>query len=314
MCATSRNASIANRFLNFYSHQRFEPCPWSQHSHPGANEDGSSQVGVERIDLQLPDYYVVNTTVLLDDPRNFDDKVSRMFSQLSSGEVVGLVASFVMFALFSYLVWSQLLKFYKRHVLGISLTKVRSSVGSLSRLLRIPSRPNLDNDEHHDDRLPSGGGPPQAGGGGGRNSQIDLNRSQKDKMVATLLVQMRTEGTAAAEQEQQQRLQLGGLTNPTAADVNSARHTIVDISSHSNEDVLVNRSQLPPLSEGRVLAVVGARIVEDGALADDDARSSATFATQVSSQQTSEFTSPLYDDDERGNSGGRVLRLRRHLD
>jgi len=308
MCATSTNSSIANRFSNYYSYQPFEPCSGDQHLH--FNIDGSSQVSVERIDIELPVYYVENTTVLLDDPRDFDDKVSRMFSQLNSGEVVGLVASFVMCVIFSFLVWSQLLKFYKRYILGNSLSKVKSSVGSLPRMLRSLSRLSLENDGRDDamDLPPSHRRPPREGG----------HNPQKDKMVATLLVQMRTEGASAvAEREQQQqRLQLGGLTTSgSSVDCSLGAHTIVDLSSSRDDDVLVNRSQLPALQEGRVLAVVGARIVEDEG--NEDARSSVTSVTQLSSHHTeiSEFTSPLYqDDDDRRSNGSRMLRLRRQIE
>ena len=79
----------------------------------------------------------------------------------------------------------------------------------------------------------------------------------------------------------------------------------------------MNRSQLPPLPEGRILAVVGAQIVEDDVMGNGDARSSVTSATQLSSHHSeiSEFTSPLYHDDDDGrNTGGRMLRLRRHIE
>mmetsp|Transcript_27092 Transcript_27092/g.48877 ORF Transcript_27092/g.48877 Transcript_27092/m.48877 type:complete len:1218 (-) Transcript_27092:184-3837(-) len=305
MCATSTNSSIANTtswFSNYYSYERFEPCS-GEHPHFGA----SNEV-VERIDFELPDYYVENTTVLLDDPRDFDDKVSRMFRQLSSGEVVGLVASFMFCVIFSFIVSSQLVKCYKRRILRTSLSKVRSSVGSLSRMLRSASRSSLDNDGHDAVDSPPSHRRPQGG-----------HNHQKDKMVATLLVQMRTEGTAVAEQEHQRRLQLGGLTSTMSGGVDSSSNTqtIVGLSSSSKEDVLVNRSQLPPLPEGRILAVVGAQIVEDDVMGNGDARSSVTSATQLSSHHSeiSEFTSPLYHDDDDGrNTGGRMLRLRRHIE
>jgi hypothetical protein len=232
-----------------------------------------------------------------------------MFSQLNSGEVVGLVASFMMCAIFSYIIWSQLLKCYRRRILGASLSKVRSSVGSLSRMLRSTSRSSINDDESTVDSPPTH-----------RRPRGGLNPNpQKDKMVATLLVHIRTESTALAEEEQQRRLQLGGLATASSDDDSDAKksnndslstaQTIVDLSSSSDEELLVNRSELPPLPEGRVLAVVGARIVEDEI--NDDARSSVTSATQ----SASEFTSPLYQDDEhrRSATGGSMLRLRRHM-
>ncbi|KAL7548932.1 hypothetical protein ACHAWF_012199 [Thalassiosira exigua] len=307
MCATAQNSSDANSsswFSSYHSYQRFEPCPGE---HPlSSSSNGTFQV-VERIDFELPEYYVKNTTVLLDDPRDFDDKVSRMFSQLNSGEVVGLVASFMMCAIFSYIIWSQLLNCYRRRILGASLSKVRSSVSSLSRMLRSTSRSSINDDESTVDSPPTHRRPR-----GGHNPQ-------KDKMVASLLVHIRTESTALAEEEQQRRLQLGGLATASSDDDSDAKksnndslstaQTIVDLSSSSDEEVLVNRSELPPLPEGRVLAVVGARIVEDEI--NDDARSSVTTATQ----SASEFTSPLYQDDEhrRSATGGSMLRLRRHM-
>jgi hypothetical protein len=129
-------------------------------------------------------------------------------------------------------------------------------------------------------------------------------------MVATLLVQMRTE-TANVD----------SLTF-------AATPTIVDLSSPSDEEVLVNRSDFPPLPDGgRVLAVIGARIVEDVTTHtgnDEDTRSSATSATHtsqsvVSSHPTealSDFVSPLFHDayDERNVGLRNVLRLRRQMD
>ncbi|KAL9188965.1 hypothetical protein ACHAXT_011455 [Thalassiosira profunda] len=298
LCASSLNSTIANNtawFSNYYSYQRFEPCSGEYTVH---SSSGSSQV-VERIDFALPDYYVENTTLLLDEPRDFDDKVSRMFAQLTGGEVFGLVASFMFCAIMTYIVWSQVVRCYKRRLVGTSLLKARSSVGSLSRMLRSASQASLGNDGHGDnDSLPSHRRPPR-----GRNPQ-------KDKMVATLMVQ--------------NRLELAGLATATSEDSDEKKkaenttHTIVDLSSPSDEEVLVNRSDLPPLEGGRVLAVVGARIVEDERTQaeDDDAQSSATAATQTSQAEMSEFASPLFHDDNEGRGGRRgrtMLRLRRQL-
>mmetsp|Transcript_19671 Transcript_19671/g.42767 ORF Transcript_19671/g.42767 Transcript_19671/m.42767 type:complete len:423 (+) Transcript_19671:222-1490(+) len=320
MCATVTNSS----FSNYYSYQRFEPCSSGGHAHLGANTNGTFQV-VERIDFELPDYYVENITVLLDDPRDFDDKVSRMFSQLSSGEVVGLVASFMFCAIFSFIIWSQLVKCYKRRLFKTSMLKVRSSVSLLSGiLLHSSSRLSLDNDGHDDSTMDSP--PSHRRTRGGRNPQ-------KDKMVATLLVQMRTEGaTTVAEEEQQRRLQLGGLISTTmSGDVSDKKKATVDSSSNTqtivdlSSSALVNRSDLPPLPGGRILAVVGARIVEDEIIqmGSEDARSSVTSATHGTSPsltsshptEISEFTSPLYQDVNEGrNARGRMLRLRRHME
>ena len=293
MCAA---ASTNSSLTGYHTYPRFEPCSPAGLLHfVGAIE--ISQV-VERINQELPEYYVENITVLLDDPRQFEDKVSRMFAQLSTGEVVGLVASFVMCAIFSFIVWSELVKCYKRrYLVAKSLSKVKSSVGSLSGMLSSASRASLNDvgNENNDTPPPPLHGRPR---GGSRNPQ-------KDKMVATLLVQMRTE----------------------AANVDSltfaATPTIVDLSSPSDEEVLVNRSDLPPLPDGgRVLAVIGARIVEDVTTHtgnDEDTRSSATSATHtslsVASLHLTAFVSPLFHDayDER-NVGLRNMLRRRQMD
>ncbi|KAL3805475.1 hypothetical protein ACHAW5_007147 [Stephanodiscus triporus] len=298
MCAVaSKNSS----FTSYHTYPRFDPCSSEGLPHfVGVSE--TPQV-VERINFELlPEYYVENMTVLRNDPRQFDDKVSRMFAQLSTDEVVGLLASFVMCAIFSFIVWSELVKCYKRRFLVVkSLSKVKSSVGSLSGMLSSASRASLSdagNDNNDTDSPPSHGRPR----GGSRNPQ-------KDKMVATLLVQMRTEGVT-------------GGSPPFAA-----TPTVVNLSSPSDEEVLVNRSDLPPLPDGgRVLSVVGARIVEDVITHnenDEDMRSSATSATHTSqslvslhaTESSSEFASPLFLDsfDER-KVGAQMLRLRRHLD
>jgi hypothetical protein len=120
-------------------------------------------------------------------------------------------------------------------------------------------------------------------------------------MVATLLVQMRTSEGA----------------NGSSSIV--ATPTIVDLSLPSDGEVLVNRSELPPLPDGgRVLAVVGARIVEDEITVVDssgtvtmseDGQSSSSGSPQRSTS-TSTFSSPLFED-ERG-ARIRTLRLRHH--
>jgi hypothetical protein len=301
MCATPTNSSTANTtswFSSYHSYQRFEPCTGTG-EHPRGSKGGSSQA-VERMNYELPDYYVENTTVLFDDQRDFDEKISRMFINLSTGEVLSLVTSFMLCAIISVIIWSQLVKCYhKRRLFGLSLMKVRSRFGFLSRKLSSASHLSLDNDRHAGMDLPQSHRGPQ----GGQNPQ-------KDKMVATLLVQMRTQGTA--EQEQQQRLQLGGLTStiPEEGDAFSNGQTNVNISSPESEDVMVLRSQLPSLQEGRVMAVIGAQIVEDEGLGNEDERSSVTFA----STNVSESVSPLYLDIDEGRNTAGMLRLRRNIE
>ena len=299
MCEAASN--VNSTFSPFYTYQRFVPCSPTLEEHTPHHLDGISFNGthhapVERIDFELPEYYVVNKTMLVDDPRKFDDKVSRMFAQLSAGEVFGLVASFMFCAIFLYIVWSQLLKCHKRRVLLTSLSRARSSVSgtSLSGLLRITSTASLntidENGENDDDNMDS---PPRRNRG---------DNPQKDKMVASLLVQMRT------QEEQQRRLELGGLTSTTSNDESDTKKgTIADLPP-SSEVTLVNRSELPPLPDGgRVLAVVGAHIVED----EENRHGSVTSATHTSrSLEMSEFQSPLFHDE----SGGNSLRMRRHME
>ena len=310
MCAV---APLTNSsFTNYYKCQRYEPCTLGEGHVPLEASDGSSPQVVERIGFELPDYYVENVTVLLDDPRNFDDKVSRMFSQLSSGEVVGLVASFMICAIFSFILWSQFVRCYyrRRHLINKSLSKAKISVSSFSGLLSSASRATLNNgqDDDYDGGMDSPSSRHPRGG--------ESRNSQKDKMVATLLVQMRTELTSAEDAEQRGQL--------TAAVSNT--ENIVDLSSSStisNGIVVVNRSDLPTLPEGgRVLAVVGAHIVEDeGAATTTDDASSTTGVSSSNSitPQTipySEYASPLYQEDarEERNIWRRVSRLRRQLD
>jgi len=300
MCEAASN--VNSTFSPFYTYQRFVPCspPTLEGHTPHHHFDGIAFNGthhaVERIDFELPEYYVVNKTMLVDDPRKFDDKVSRMFAQLSAGEVFGLVASFMFCAIFLYIVWSQLLKCHKRRVLLTSLSRARSSVSgtSLSGLLRITSTASLntidENGENDGDNMDS---PPRRNRG---------DNPQKDKMVASLLVQMRT------QEEQQRRLELGGLTSTTSNDESDTKKATIADLSPSSEVTLVNRSELPPLPDGgRVLAVVGAHIVED----EGNRHGSVTSATHTSrSLEMSEFQSPLFHDE----SGSNSLRLRRHME
>ncbi|KAL3801074.1 hypothetical protein HJC23_002367 [Cyclotella cryptica] len=299
------NSNSSSSWLsNYYSTPLLEPCSGDQLNN---RVNGSYHIA-ERIDVELPEYYVDNTTLLLDDPRDFDDKVSRMFAQLSSGEVVGLVASFMLFVMFSYLIWYQLMECYKRRLLGSPLSKVRSGVSSLSGLLRNLSHASLDNHGGNDtmDLPPCNRRQP----GQGRSSQ-------KDKMVATLLVHNRIESTMIAQRrEQQTRLQLAGIEASTEQN-STEQATIIELSSPSDQPTLVYRSELPPLPEGgRVLAVLGAHIVEDDE--NVDTRSTVTSATHVTNRtmaaedDTSIYTSPLYHDEESEPQRGvqRYLRLR----
>ncbi|KAL7481178.1 hypothetical protein ACHAW6_006859 [Cyclotella cf. meneghiniana] len=297
--------SSSSRISNYYSTPLLEPCSGDQLNN---RLNGSYHIA-ERINVELPGYYVDNTTLLLDDPRDFDDKVSRMFSQLSSGEVVGLVASFMLFIMFSYLIWYQLLECYKRRLLGSSLSKARSGMSSLLGLLR---NSRLASSTYHGsndftDPPPSNRRPP----GHGRNSQ-------KDKMVATLLVHNRIESTMIAERrEQQTRLQLAGIE--ASAEQNTTElATIVELSPASEQPTVVYRSELPPLpGGGKVLAVLGALVVEDDT-DNSDTRSTVTSATHVTNRtlavedDSSVYTSPLYQDEELEPQRGvqRYLRLR----
>jgi len=302
-CMCEAASSVNSTFSPFYTYQRFVPCSpptleehISHHHLDGISFNGTHHA-VERVDFELPEYYVLNKTMLVDDPRKFDDKVSRMFAQLSAGEVFGLVASFMFCAIFLYIVWSQLLKCHKRRVLLTSLSRARSSVSgtSLSGLLRITSTASLntidENGENGGDNMDS---PPRRNRG---------DNPQKGKMVASLLVQMRT------QEEQQRRLELGGLTGTSSNDESELKRkgTIADLPP-SSEVTLVNRSELPPLPDGgRVLAVVGAHIVED----EGNRHGSVTSATHTSrSLEMSEFQSPLFHDE----SGGNSLRMRRHME
>jgi hypothetical protein len=291
------NSTTPTSWLStYYSTPLLEPCSRG-HLHNKFN--GSFHIA-ERIDVELPEYYVTNSTVLLDDPRDFDDKVSRMFAQLSSGEVVGLVASFMLFVMFSYLISHQIMKCYRQRLLGSSLSKVRSSVNSLSGLLRNSSLASLNRQGTDDDDIDSPSNSRRPPGHG--------NNPEKDKMVATLLVQNRIESAALAQRiEEQTRLELAGMTSADQTEQLSLQPT------------LISRSELPPLPEGgRVLAVIGAVIVEDD---NADTRSSATAATSTSADDDliSEYTSPLYqDEDDEQRHDARHLRLRhgnmRHLD
>jgi hypothetical protein len=294
------NSSSPTSWLStYYSTPLLEPCSGS-HLHNKFN--GTFHIA-ERIDVELPEYYVKNSTLLLDDPRDFDDKVSRMFAQLSSGEVVGLVASFMLFIMFSYLIAHQIMKCYRQRLIRSSLSKVRSSVNSLLGLLHNTSLASLNRRGTDDDMdSPSNNSRPPGHG----------SNPQKDKMVATLLVQNRIESATLAQRiEQQTRLELAGITS---------EDTQAEQLSVPQQLTLINRSELPPLPEGgRVLAVIGAHIVDDD---NADARSSATAVTHITSTDDdliSEYTSPLYqDEDDEQRIDARHLRLRhgnmRHLD
>ncbi len=294
-----QSSSNATNWLSLaYNRNVMVPCSGGKIP-AEVNETISFNPEVERIDLELPEYYVDNATILLDEPKVFEDKVSRMFSQLGPGDIMGLIASFVVFVLLSMFVSTQAIKCYKRRVIRSAIKQARSRMRSLPDVVRNMSRPpngnesdSFDDSDSHsslDDRRPPGGNP------------------QKDKMVANLLLQ--------------NRLELGNITtNETIEDGNNEGKkgyapTMANLSSTSLDQIIVNRSELPPLEEGRVLAVVEneGRVL---AVVDDEyqnenryARSSATSATRES-----EFTSPLYqeEDEEEGPRSMLRLRLRRN--
>ncbi len=296
MCEEETNLQSSSNATNWLSlsHNRNVLVPCSGGKDPAeVNETFVINPEVERIDLELPEYYVENATILLDEPKVFEDKVSRMFSQLSSGDIMGLIASFVVFVLLTMFVSTQAVKCYKRKVIRTSIKQARSRMRTLPDIMRNVSRPpsfdDSDSQSSVDDRMPPGGNP------------------QKDKMVANLLLQ--------------NRLELGNITtSETTEDGNNEGKkefapTIANISSTSLDQIVVNRSELPPLEEGRVLAVVEneGRVL---AVVDDEyqneqryARSSATSVTR-----DSEFTSPLYQeqDEEEGPRSMLRLRLRRN--
>lgn len=255
---------------------------------------------VERVDLeQLPQYYVENSTILLDEPKVFEEKVSRMFTQLSSGEVIGLVASSMVFILVSIYVSTLFVKCYKRRVIQSSVKRARVRMSSLPDLLRSASRPpnesvGLDDSDSQSspDRTPPGSNP------------------QKDKMVANLLLQ--------------NRLELANITSAMTEDGDLDKKetapTIAVLSPTSFDQLIVSSSELPPLEEGRVLAVVENEgrvlaVVDDESQTENRyARSSVTSVTQDHSE-ISESISPLYQDDEEGGlrTSVRTLRLRRNI-
>eukprot|EP00984_Skeletonema_dohrnii_P037903 scaffold40476_cov228-Skeletonema_dohrnii-CCMP3373.AAC.1 len=296
----SSSSNTTNWLSLAYSSSRTVMVPCSGSQKPDVNETFVTNPEVERIDLELlPEYYVDNATILLDEPKVFEDKVSRMFSQLSSGEVMGLVASFVVFVLLSMYVSTQALKCYKQKLIRTSIKRARSRMSSLPDVMRNASRPPNGNETDSFDDSDS------------QSSSYDRrppgNNPQKDKMIANLLLQ--------------NRLELGNMTtSETTEESNNEGKkkfapTIANLSSTSLDRIIVNRSELPPLEEGRVLAVVEneGRVL---AVVDDDyqnenryARSSATSATRDHSE-ISEFTSPLYEDQDEEEGPRSMLRLR----
>jgi len=298
----SSSANTTNWLSRGYKKPVMVPCSGSPKPSE-VNETFAISPEVERIDLELlPEYYVDNATILLDEPKVFEDKVSRMFSQLSSGEVMGLVASFVVFVLLSMYVSTQAVKCYKQRLLRSSIKRARSRMmSSLPDVMRSASRPPNESDSFDDSDSQSSS----------YDRRPPVNNPQKDKMVANLLLQ--------------NRLELGNITTTeTTEDGNNDKKqfspTIANLSSTSLDRIIVNRSELPPLEEGRVLAVVEndrVLVVVDDENQNENryARSSATSATREHSE-ISEFTSPLYqDDEERGGPRTmlRTLRLRRNI-
>lgn len=298
------SSNTTNWLYHAYNKKVMVPCSSRGQAPAEVNETFAMNPEVERIDMELlPEYYVDNATILIDEPKVFEDKVTRMFSQLSAGEVMGLIASFVVFVLLSIYVSTQVVKCYKRKVIRSSIKQARSRMRSLPDMVRNASRhPNgnesdsLDESDSHsssDHRRPPG------------------SNSQKDKMVANLLLQ--------------NRLELGNITTSDMTEDGNDEGkkqfapTIANISSNSLDQIIVNRSELPPLEEGRVLAVVENEgrvlaVVDDGHQNENIyARSSATSVTRDHSEIT-EFTSPLYQDqdEEEGARGMLRLRLRRN--
>lgn len=295
----SSRSNTTNWLSRAYNKKVMVPCSARGQAPAEVNETFAINPEVERIDMELlPEYYVDNATILLDEPKVFEDKVSRMFSQLSSGEVMGLVMGLVVFVLLSIYFSTKVVKCYKRKTIRSSIKQARSRMRSLPDIVRNANRPPNGNESDSFDESDSH---PSS------DHRRPPSNPQKDKMVANLLLQ--------------NRLELGNITtSDTIEDGNNEGKkefapTIADISSTTPDQIIVNRSELPPLEEGRVLAVVENEgrvlaVVDDGYQNESRyARSSATSATRDHSEIT-EFTSPLYQDQDEEEGSRVMLRLR----
>ncbi len=196
----------------------------------------------------LRDYYVTDSSVLQDDEKNILDHAARMFVQMSVGEVISFVAC-------------SLLVVVTITILFIYTVKLlRQRTDCLSILPRWFPRSNAWKVDLTQWALPYG--------------QRDSENSDKDKMVASVLHNLRVDNTAMGidielhedfdifdgEEHEDPNAEITATSLPNNSEVDVTR-----------QERTILRSQLPPLPGiGRVLSIPGFRYVDDSMMISND--------------------------------------------
>ena len=181
-------------------------------------------------------YYVDNSTSLKDDEKNILDHAARMFVKMSVVEVISFVAC-------SLLVVGS---FFMISMYVVTILRHRGNLSSfLSRLLSRSNNWRTSMSERS------------------RNSLRDDGRDNKDKIVATVLHDLRVRNAGYRIQPDRivQNLDVDAIKSDDQAFVEE-NPSIDQIVEFDQQTIL--RSQLPPLpGVGRVLAIPGFTFVDD---------------------------------------------------
>lgn len=240
------------------------------------------------VESTLSEYYVMNGTRLFDESRSVADYVDRLLTQLSAGEVIFLsfATTCAMVALSLCVVYTLFFKWYRKraqisHIGARSLHRHRRRRlvnGDRSRVRWSPQfsshpPPNQEGFASNAGSLEAETG---NGGAGFRRSQS----SGKDKLVASLLVDLRIRDPRTLQRFRRQRVrrimrERVECWNELQRQDCSTEDDTADIKCKNHQErtvdglLVVRRSQLPPLPDGgRVVTVVGVHFVDDVADAD----------------------------------------------
>ena len=270
-------------------------------------------------------YYVEDATELKDTPQDPFITAQKAFERMSAGEIMGFITSALVILLAvgmgsTYVYKASQIARSRAAGRSAGQRRRRRDVGrgnsaSLPRMLR-PASPEIPlHSDFSTSWSENGDVRGNAGGLGGLSSSLphslqqrrfgrpprdppwDLNgnrrgpwrsdvRSRKDKVVASMLVNLRVHDPRVIRRLERQRLRrlvrermrliydhstLNAMPHPLSRDPTGKNDTegkvaIVDPFEVKESEAVVRRSELPPLpngERGRVIAVVGARFVDD---------------------------------------------------
>uniref|UniRef100_A0A7S2EQE0 Leishmanolysin-like peptidase n=1 Tax=Ditylum brightwellii TaxID=49249 RepID=A0A7S2EQE0_9STRA len=233
MCPRTKPRSPTNEttFIDGEMLEELVPCDDSNDDNNPDNWHfkGSVETDVSRLESSLSEYYVQSDKVLKDNSKDIFDEVSRIF-QMSTGDAIAFVTSCIVAVFFVWFFFWRM-----RRNCGKSMDRLKPLIRRLIRK-RVTEAPSTQHINYNQTR----------------------RSTQKDKMVATLVVNLRVNDPVILNRFRRDRMlsrASGGVGHKKGKDL-------------AGEDRIVYQSELPPLPEdgGRVVAVVGSEFVQDGSL------------------------------------------------